>query len=528
MGRRKDDDPDFDVGVEEAVLVSSDDDTSDMDGLEKETSQISDVAVSLDDDDDDDVIVVSKHTSSTTTQHSKRKRHQSAPDSSIEPLVVVPDVEDCVFRDRDVDVVRKALLEWYDGNHRILPWRRNALSKRPVADVEKEQRARGVVAAPLDLGQDDFIYYVWVCEIMSQQTQISRVCEYFSKWIRKWPTVRDLAGATQDEVNDMWAGLGYYRRARFLLEGAKYVVHDLNGTFPRTAHELQKIPGIGAYTSCAIASQACGEKVAVVDGNVVRVLSRMRRIAGDPKNAKMVKVFAEIADRTLDPDRPGDFNQALMELGATVCIPNGTPSCGTCPVSSWCLARKAEKEDGSVSVTDYPSKSVKAQKREERVGITVVRIVSPEEGVSKSSGKFLLVKRPPGGLLAGLWEFPLQQVDIKASKSNVQSVLDDYLNGTLCLGYTGGQLVVKHRHFLGEAVHVFSHIRMTMYIEELCLEGTIPSDIPDGVEMQWMTYKELSEKGLSSGVKKVLTKFNDHHTKSKNSITKFFTRTTKE
>lgn len=507
----KEDDPDFEIMSGDS---SSDGDA--LEGLEEERSSSSAI-VDDGEEDEEDVVVVSRVVK-------KQKRvPNGVGKKSLEPLVV-PNIEDCVFdTEREVDQVRKALLEWYDCNHRILPWRRNAFSKRSAEQVEKEEAERGVVAAPLDLGQDDFIYYVWVCEIMSQQTQISRVCEYFSRWIKKWPTVKDLAEATQDDVNDMWAGLGYYRRARFLLEGAKYVVHDLHGKFPRNAKDLQKIPGIGAYTSCAIASQACGEKVAVVDGNVVRVLSRMRRIAGDPKNTNMVKLFADLADRTLDQERPGDFNQAVMELGARVCIPNGTPACASCPVSLWCRARKAEKEDASVSVTDYPSKSEKAQKREERVGIAVVRIVSPGEEVRKNSGMFLLVKRPPGGLLAGLWEFPLQHVDENASKGKIQSVLDDYLNTTIGLGYNTNNLVVKERRSLGETVHVFSHIRMTMCIEEICLEGHVPTDGPDEA-VQWITYDKLSEKGLSSGVKKVLSKYNEHHKKSKNSIAKFFTK----
>lgn len=524
---KKDDDPDFEIATSSGES-SSDGDS--LEGLEQEQSSSS-APASIDVEEEEDDVIVMR----TSVPKKKRKvamAHAVSNRNIISEPLVVPNIEDCVFDASpggELEAFRTSLLEWYDCNHRILPWRRNIHSKRQPEDVEKEQTARGVVAAPLDLEQDDFIYYVWVCEIMSQQTQISRVCEYFRKWIRKWPTVRDLAGATQDEVNDMWAGLGYYRRARFLLEGAKYVVHDLDGKFPRTSRDLQKIPGIGAYTSCAIASQACGEQVAVVDGNVVRVLSRMRQIAGDPKHSGMVKLFADLADKTLDKERPGDFNQALMELGATVCIPNGTPACESCPVSSWCKALAAEKANKSVSVTDYPSKSEKAQKREERVGITVVRVISPGEKITKNSGKFLLVKRPPGGLLAGLWEFPLQHVDRNASKGKIQSVLDAYLNNTVQLGYAENAsasetLVVKHRHFLGEALHVFSHIRMTMCIEELCLEGQVPSEIPDGVEMQWITYTELSEKGLSSGVKKVLSKYNDHHKKSKNSIAKFFTK----
>jgi A/G-specific adenine glycosylase len=433
---------------------------------------------------------------------------------------VVPDVEECIFSKEDLAQLRTSLLSWYDENHRVLPWRRNPHSKLSSTIVDEYRIKQGIVPAPLDLDQDTFIYYVWVCEIMSQQTQVSRVCEYFTKWVKKWPTVHELANATQDEVNDMWAGLGYYRRARFLLDGAKYVVNDLNGKFPKDSKDLQKIPGIGAYTSCAIASIACGEKSAVVDGNVIRVLSRLRKIAGDPKVTSMSKLFSDVAQRTLDEERPGDFNQAMMELGATVCIPNGRPLCKSCPVSMWCKALEAENKSPSlVSVTNYPTKSEKAKKREERVGIAVLRVISHHEKVGKDSGKFLLIKRPLGGLLAGLWEFPLQHIDASASKSKIQSVLDSYL-ASKNISPTDS-LVPKHRKHLGEALHVFSHIRMTMVIEEICLQGSIPDDAT-GDEIQWLTYNDLVQKGLSSGVKKVLGKYNDHYKKEANSIANFF------
>ena len=233
--------------------------------------------------------------------------------------------------------MRSALLSWYDQNHRILPWRRNVHSRLSPETVEKAAK-EGQLPAPADLPIDQFIYYVWVCEIMSQQTQVARAAEYHRKWIAKWPDVTSLAAATQEEVNEMWAGLGYYRRARFLLDGAKYIVNDLGGHFPQTAKELMKIPGVGAYTSNAIASIACGEQVAVVDGNVIRVMSRLRQLGGDPRSAAMTKLFADVAQQALDPERPGDFNQAVMELGATVCVPNTQPSCKVCPVRDWCSA----------------------------------------------------------------------------------------------------------------------------------------------------------------------------------------------
>ena len=440
--------------------------------------------------------------------------------------------------------MRSALLGWYDDNHRILPWRRNPHSRLPQNIIDKAA-AEGQLPAPADLPVDQFIYYVWVCEIMSQQTQVSRAAEYFRKWVAKWPDVTALASATQEEVNELWAGLGYYRRARFLLEGAKYIVNDLEGEFPRTAKELQKIPGVGAYTSNAIASIACGEQVAVVDGNVIRVMSRLRRLGGDPKSSAMTKLFADVAQQALDPKRPGDFNQAVMELGATVCVPNTQPSCGTCPVSKWCTALQAEKEKKGVLVTDYPTKTEKAEKREESVAVAVVKIIPTGTKPSdKKSGKYLLVKRPQGGLLAGLWEFPLQSVDGEAKGSDRRRAMNTLLKellgdkaelttvkkdeGATSAGKAGEGVSLQaiERKSVGEVVHVFSHIRMTMHVESLILEGAVPAVVESGSEVQWLTEEELGAKGLTSGVKKVFKLYTQTRDKAKataaQSIKKFF------
>ena len=457
------------------------------------------------------------------------------------------DVEEAVFSPSELENMQKALLSWYDENHRVLPWRRNVHSRLSPATVASQPYQ----APPSDLSDDAFIYYVWVCEIMSQQTQVSRVCEYFTKWVRKWPTVVDLAGATQEEVNDMWAGLGYYRRAKYLLEGAKYVVREMGGAFPRSADKLQKIPGVGPYTSRAIASQACGEPVAVVDGNVVRVLSRLRRIGGDPKSAQMVKMFAEVADRTLAKERPGDFNQAVMELGATVCVPNTVPSCSQCPVRAWCRAEK----DGVVM--EYPSKVPKAAKREERVGVSILRAVEDGGNHGWKDGKFLLLKRPEEGLLAGLWEFPLKSLgdgdggglDVAsegASKAKAKGraridVMDAYLREEVGLPIKR----VVSRTSLGEQLSIFTHIRMTMEIEELCVvlgeDGRDGKDGKDGKDgsaasledskgMHWVTYDALCERSLTSSVKKCLELYRAHHVqkaKKASGIAKFFVKAIK-
>jgi A/G-specific adenine glycosylase len=446
--------------------------------------------------------------------------------------------------------LRQSLLAWYDENHRILPWRRNPHSRLSESAIAKAA-AEGSKPAPQDLGTNDFIYYVWVCEIMSQQTQVSRAAEYFRKWIAKWPNVASLASATQEEVNEAWAGLGYYRRARYLLDGAKYIVNDLGGVFPATAKELSKIPGVGAYTSNAIASIACGERVAVVDGNVIRVLARLRRLKGDPRSSAMTKLFAELASQALDPERPGDFNQAVMELGATVCVPNTTPSCESCPVCTWCKAYKAEKHyktNGgvAVSVTEYPTKVEKAEKREELVAVAVVRVIPSDAGQPDgfqrkegNSDKFVLLRRPQGGLLAGLLEFPM--ITIK-EKSERHDAMNKFLQDVLGVNVTASEsiggdnrITVLERKDIGETVHTFSHIRMTMCAEKIVIRG--PSWLFGGIQRanslqtetkndekmphedarqtSWYSAEELESKGLSSGVKKVYKMYLNDQSKEK-------------
>ncbi|KAL4424064.1 hypothetical protein ABPG75_001365 [Micractinium tetrahymenae] len=480
------------------------------------------------------------------------------------PAAEASDVEDLPgfkFERDEVTQIRSGLLAWYDAHHRILPWRRNPHSKLPAAAVAAAA-AEGSHPAPADLPQNEFIYYVWVCEIMSQQTQVSRAAEYFRRWVAKWPTVQALAEASQEEVNELWAGLGYYRRARYLLDGAKYIVGECGGRFPTTAKELQNIPGVGAYTSAAIASIACGERSAVVDGNVIRVLARLRTVSGDPRSAAMTKLWADLAEALLDPERPGDFNQAMMELGATVCVPNSEPKCGECPASASCAALRAVREHeaaggepgaaGAPRVTDYPTKVEKAEKREETVAVAVVQLLPPAGSSSTSGGggggtdlassRFLLVQRPAAGLLAGLWQFPLLQLGPEAADSppRQQQLMDKYLEaqlgaplrpaGSTAGAAGGGGLAVVERRPLGQLVHVFSHIRMTMKVERIVLQGELdtsarPADEAAGrAALQWVPGSEMQAKGLSSGVKKVYKLFTDSHAKatSKQSITRFF------
>ena len=288
----------------------------------------------------------------------------------------------------------------------------SSINKSSAADDEKWREKRV-------MSDDQYAYGVWVSEIMSQQTQIERVAEYWSRWVKKWPTVRHLANASEEEVREMWAGLGYYRRSQFLLKGAKYVSEELKGRFPRDIIGLLKIPGIGPYTASAVGSIAFGIREAAIDGNVNRVLTRVRRIRGDPvKEKKTVDAIKRVAweligkeeEKEKDDDekkedaksknRPGDFNQAMMELGATVCKPKN-PSCNACPISAFCEGYQHELlSDGQEPVTAYPEIAKKAEKRQEAIAVAVVSCTF------ENTKWFYLTKRPQNGLLADMWEFP--------------------------------------------------------------------------------------------------------------------------
>ncbi|KAJ8779546.1 hypothetical protein J1605_012430 [Eschrichtius robustus] len=307
-----------------------------------------------------------------------------------------------LFRDTaEVTVFRKSLLSWYDREKRDLPWR-----KWVEGEVDLDRRA----------------YAVWVSEVMLQQTQVATVINYYTRWMQ--------------EVNQLWAGLGYYSRGRRLQEGARKVVEELGGHMPRTAETLQRLlPGVGRYTSGAIASIAFGQATGVVDGNVVRVLCRVRAIGADPSSTLVSQQLWSLAQQLVEPARPGDFNQAAMELGATVCTPQ-RPLCSQCPVQSLCRARqRVEREqlsasrslpgsrdveecapntgqcqlcapptepwDQTLGVANFPRKVSRRPPREECSATCVL-----EQPRALGDARILLVQRPNSGLLAGLWEFP--------------------------------------------------------------------------------------------------------------------------
>jgi A/G-specific adenine glycosylase len=258
---------------------------------------------------------------------------------------------------------RTRLLAWYDTHARKLPWRAAPQATKPRHP-----------------------YRVWLSEIMLQQTRVAAVVDRYREFLRRFPTVQKLASAREASVLAAWSGLGYYRRARLLHAAAKIIVYDLGGQFPATAEQWRALPGIGRYTSAAIASIAFGEAIAVVDGNVERVLQRVsgQRLAGQE--------LWGAADHLLDRKRPGDFNQAMMELGATVCTPRA-PACLTCPLVKLCTTRG-----------EMP-RSAKAPRQKKRE----IHCALDHRSRAKGGGEreVLLVQRSRDArLMAGMWELP--------------------------------------------------------------------------------------------------------------------------
>jgi A/G-specific adenine glycosylase len=231
---------------------------------------------------------------------------------------------------------------------------------------------------------------VWISELMLQQTRVDTVIPYYRRFMKRFPSVRSLALADRQDVLKHWEGLGYYARARNLHHTAHIVHHEYRNRFPRTAAELNKLPGIGPYSAAAIASMAFGEAAAVLDGNVIRVLTRVTGDGRDVGSAKVRKSLQVLADELIPSSRPGEFNEAMMELGALVCTPRN-PRCEVCPLRPDCRACKEKKPEA------YPRKKKKARVPHKIVGAAVI---------INSKGRVLIAQRPDHKMLGGLWEFP--------------------------------------------------------------------------------------------------------------------------
>lgn len=298
----------------------------------------------------------------------------------------------------ELDQIPGPLLDWYSRGRRILPWR-----------------------------EEPTPYHVWLSEIMLQQTRVEAVKPYYDRFLKALPDIPSLAEAEEDTLLKLWEGLGYYNRVRNLQKAAKQIMTDYNGQMPEEWEELKKLPGIGSYTAGAIASIAYGKRAPAVDGNVLRVLSRVRKDPRDILDAKVKKAVERELLCVIPEDHSGDFNQAMMELGAMVCLPNGRPKCEECPLKGFCRVCALG------CMTEYPKKAPKkARKTEEKT----VLILQDETRAA-------LTRREDKGLLAGFYEFPC--LPGKRSAEQVLAYLKE-------LGFVS--LRIKE---LGEAKHIFTH-----------------------------------------------------------------------
>lgn len=332
---------------------------------------------------------------------------------------------------------------WYQENKRDLPWRGE---KNP--------------------------YHTWVSEIMLQQTRVEAVKEYYTRFLRELPSVRELASCPEDRLMKLWEGLGYYSRVRNMQKAAIQIMNDFGGKIPEDAGTLKTLPGIGDYTAGAIASIAFDRPQAAVDGNVLRVLTRLLADSSDISRQKYrretEKNLTEAMKQELSGDScqkhvtPGDVNQGMMDLGAMICLPNGKPKCPECPLLKWCRSHEQGRE------TDFPVKAEKKPRRTEKRTILLVR----------DGERVLLNRRPEKGLLAGMYEFP----NLAGTLSEEEALLRVKEMGLLAL----------HIRKLADSRHVFSHIEWQMTGYEIRI-----GDFPDqrSVENE-ESIGHLAESGL--------------------------------
>lgn len=337
-----------------------------------------------------------------------------------------------------------ALLSWYERHGRTLPWR-----------VGPQARRAGARPDP---------YRVWLSEVMLQQTTVTAVIPYFHRFLARWPDVASLAAAPEAAVMAAWAGLGYYSRARNLVAAARQVTAEHGGRFPSRSADLVRLPGIGAYTSAAIAAIAFGEKVPVVDGNVERVASRFFAVETPPPAAKAA-IAARLAP-LVPADRPGEFAEALMDLGATICTPQ-RPACALCPWTEGCAARAAGRQG------EFPVKAAK-KARPLRRGSAFVAL--------RTDGAVLLRRRPPSGLLGGMAEVPGSDWREGEPAPFAPPLAGDW------------------RTLPGEVAHGFTHFRLLLTV----MRAEVGAATPAPAGCWWAPLAGLAAEGLPTVMRKAV------------------------
>ncbi|MBO5351775.1 MAG: A/G-specific adenine glycosylase [Lachnospiraceae bacterium] len=324
------------------------------------------------------------------------------------------------------------LLHWYERNARTLRWR-----------------------------EEPKPYYVWVSEIMLQQTRVEAVKGYFDRFLAELPDIAALAEAEEEKLLKLWEGLGYYNRVRNMQKAAQLVMREHGGELPADYKALKQLPGIGSYTAGAIASIAFGIPEPSVDGNVLRVLKRVAASFDDITKEKVKKELEADVRAVIPKDRPGDFNQSLMELGATVCLPNGKPLCEQCPLMHLC---KAFRQGCEMQIP------VKPPKKERKVEARTVFVIKKEWGQAM---EIVLHKRPEKGLLSGMWELPNKEGHL--TEEEVQNLFPE-----------------AEVRRLPDGKHIFSHVEWRLWCYEVRLaEACLPQKLEKGTKL--FSLKEIRE-----------------------------------
>lgn len=305
-------------------------------------------------------------------------------------------------------LIKTRLLPWFSENKRSMPWRSN---RTP--------------------------YRVWISELMLQQTRVDQATPYFRRFMNRFPSLISLARASQEDVLKMWEGLGYYSRARNLHKTARIIVQEMNGRFPREYDDIIKLPGVGSYTAAAIGSLAFNQDLAVLDGNVIRVLSRLYAYTNDTRSSSARTELQRMAEMLLVKGEAGSCNEAMMELGATVCLPMN-PKCDICPLVSACLGAQ------SGSPTRYPVKTPRKKIPHIVVGAAVIR---------NNKGEVLIAQRREQDMLGGLWEFPGGKQE---TGETIQQCIARELKEELGIN-------VEVKNFLTTVNHAYSHFTMQMH-----------------------------------------------------------------
>ncbi len=327
------------------------------------------------------------------------------------------------------------LLGWYDHNARRLPWR----------------------------GHPD-PYAVWVSEIMLQQTRVETVIGYFERWMERFPSLEALGHASEQEVLQAWEGLGYYSRARHLHQAARVVMEKYNGRLPASRVELEKLPGIGPYTAGAVASIAFGQDEATLDGNIRRVLSRVFAMRLPARSPEGERQLWQLARQHLPPGRAGDFNQALMDLGATICTPQ-KPACLVCPLAESCLALAEGLQENLPLLEPAPP----------------VPHFTVTAAVIRRGGKVLIARRPSQGLLGGLWEFPGGKLEAGESLAEgLQREISEELH-----------VLVRVGEPFGVFKHAYTHFKITLHAFLCTLDGGEPEAV-EASEIKWVDIDALA------------------------------------